>query len=78
VEYAKRQSNFTCPKTLSEYGEESSDIYRLMTIRGDGQFNTTIYTNDDRFRGVYSGRLVVLINPKDIQRLGIEGEKITL
>jgi hypothetical protein len=35
-----------------------------MTIRGDGQFNTTIYTNDDRFRGVYGGRLVVLVNPK--------------
>jgi anaerobic selenocysteine-containing dehydrogenase len=72
------KANFTCPKTLSEYGEESADIYRLMTIRGDGQFNTTIYTNDDRFRGVYGGRLVVLINQKDIERLGIEGEKITL
>jgi anaerobic selenocysteine-containing dehydrogenase len=72
------KANFTCPKTLSENGDESPDIYRLMTIRGDGQFNTTIYTNDDRFRGVYGGRLVVLINPKDIERLGIKGEKITL
>jgi anaerobic selenocysteine-containing dehydrogenase len=43
-----------------------------------GSFNTTIYTNDDRFRGIYGGRQVVLINPKDIERLGIKGKKITL
>jgi anaerobic selenocysteine-containing dehydrogenase len=49
-----------------------------MTIRSDGQVNTTIYTKDDRFRGVYGGRLVVLMNPKDIARLEIEGEKVTL
>lgn len=49
-----------------------------MTIRGDGQFNTTIYTNDDRFRGVYGGRSIVLMNSDDIARLGLEGEKITL
>jgi molybdopterin-dependent oxidoreductase alpha subunit len=72
------KANFTCPTALSEPSEEAPDIYRLMTIRSDGQFNTTIYTKDDRFRGVYGGRLVVLMNPKDIARLEIEGEKITL
>jgi anaerobic selenocysteine-containing dehydrogenase len=72
------KANFTCPENSVGAGEQSADIYRLMTIRGDGQFNTTIYTNDDRFLGVYGGRLVVLINPKDIERLGIKGEKITL
>jgi anaerobic selenocysteine-containing dehydrogenase len=72
------KANFTCPTTLSEPSDEAADIYRLMTIRSDGQFNTTIYTKDDRFRGVYSGRLVVLMNAKDIERLGIKEDKITL
>ena len=73
------KANFTCPTSLSEAEVRDPDVFRLMTIRADGQFNTTIYTLNDRFRGVYGGRLVVLMNPHDIERLGIaEGEKVTL
>jgi anaerobic selenocysteine-containing dehydrogenase len=73
------KANFTCPETLSELGKEAADIYRLMTIRSDGQFNTTIYTKDDRFRGVYGGRLVVLMNANDMAELGLMvGAKITI
>jgi molybdopterin-dependent oxidoreductase alpha subunit len=73
------KANFTCPQSLSETAEEAAEIFRLMTLRADGQFNTTIYTPDDRFRGIYGGRLVVLMNPADIESLGlVEGEKITL
>jgi molybdopterin-dependent oxidoreductase alpha subunit len=72
------KANFTCPESLSDRGPEAVDIFHLMTIRGDGQFNTTIYTNDDRFRGVYGGRSVILMNSEDIARLGVGGEKITL
>jgi anaerobic selenocysteine-containing dehydrogenase len=73
------KANFSCPKSLSEIGKEAADIYRLMTIRSDGQFNTTVYTKDDRFRGVYGGRLVVLMNANDMAELGLmAGAKITL
>ena len=50
-----------------------------MTLRADGQFNTIIYNEDDRFRGVYGSRYVVLMNPEDMRELGIQqGDLITL
>jgi molybdopterin-dependent oxidoreductase alpha subunit len=73
------KANFTCPESLSETVDDAPDVFRLMTLRADGQFNTTIYTSEDRFRGVYGGRLVILMNPRDIDRIGLSrGEKITL
>jgi anaerobic selenocysteine-containing dehydrogenase len=47
-------------------------VLRLMTLRSDDQFNTTIYSSDDRFRGVYGTRKVLLVNRNDMQRLGLE------
>lgn len=41
--------------------------FTLMTIRSHDQFNTTVYGLDDRYRGIYGGRRVVLINPEDLQ-----------
>jgi anaerobic selenocysteine-containing dehydrogenase len=43
----------------------------LQTIRSHDQFNTTIYGLDDRYRGVSNGRRVVLVNPADLDDLGI-------
>ncbi len=54
------------------------DVLRLMTLRSDDQFNTTIYGMDDRFRGVYGTRTVLLMNLEDIARLGFkEGNLVT-
>ena len=54
-------------------------MLRLMTIRSDDQFNTTIYTLDDRFRGVYGTRKVLLMNPRTSRRLGFHvGDHITV
>jgi molybdopterin-dependent oxidoreductase alpha subunit len=41
--------------------------YLMMTMRSHDQFNTTIYGLDDRYRGIYNGRRVVLLNPEDIK-----------
>ena len=50
----------------------------MMTMRSDDQFNTTIYSLDDRFRGVYGTRRVLLMNREDIARLGLaEGMIVT-
>ncbi|KQP18451.1 FdhF/YdeP family oxidoreductase [Pseudorhodoferax sp. Leaf267] len=51
--------------------EHGADVLRLMTLRSDDQFNTTIYALDDRFRGVYGTRKVLLLNAADIARLGL-------
>src|SRR5471032_2562017 len=51
---------------------------RLFTVRSDGQFNTTIYSNDDRFRGVKGSRKVLLMARADMDRLGLaEGDLVT-
>ena len=46
--------------------------FMLMTIRSHDQFNTTIYGLDDRYRGVYNERRVVLMNEKDMKRRGFQ------
>jgi anaerobic selenocysteine-containing dehydrogenase len=59
--------------------EAGADVLRLMTLRSDDQFNTTIYSMDDRFRAVKGTRQVLFINPADMQRLGLaEGETVAL
>ena len=42
----------------------------LTTIRSHNQFNTTIYDNSDRYRGIDGNRRVIFLNPADIERLG--------
>jgi molybdopterin-dependent oxidoreductase alpha subunit len=42
------------------------DQLLMMTIRSHDQFNTTIYGQDDRYRGVYGGRHVIFLHPQDI------------
>jgi molybdopterin-dependent oxidoreductase alpha subunit len=72
------KANFTVPQHLSA-NEPTNGAFQLITLRADGQFNTTIYNESDRFRGVYDSRTVVLMNPADISELGLEaGEMITL
>jgi molybdopterin-dependent oxidoreductase alpha subunit len=42
----------------------------LTTLRSHDQYNTTIYGLDDRYRGIFHGRRVVLINPDDMKEHG--------
>ena len=58
---------------------EDDGLYELMTMRADGQFNTTIYNEDDRFRGIQGGRYVVFMNPADMEAEGLkQGDTVTL
>ena len=43
----------------------------MMTIRTHDQFNTTIYGLNDRYRGVYNERRVILMNQKDMTTEGL-------
>ncbi|MCS5718099.1 FdhF/YdeP family oxidoreductase [Herbiconiux sp. CPCC 205763] len=44
----------------------------LQTLRSHDQFNTTIYSRNDRYRGIKKGRDVVFVNPDDLADLGLE------
>jgi molybdopterin-dependent oxidoreductase alpha subunit len=54
-------------------------MLRLATLRSHDQYNTTIYTLDDRYRGVFGGRMVVFMNEADMRARGIaEGDQVEL
>ena len=42
----------------------------MTTLRSHDQYNTTIYGLDDRYRGIFHGRRVVLINSDDMKQQG--------
>ena len=44
---------------------------RLMTLRSHDQFNTTVYTNDDRYRGIYGTRKVLFVSSADLAGHGL-------
>ena len=46
--------------------EADPSVLRLMTLRSDDQFNTTIYSLDDRFRNVWGTRKVLFMHPLDM------------
>jgi len=79
---ATGKANFIVPSSLaSDPGAEvrDQDVVQLITLRSNGQFNTTIYSYDDRFRGIYGSRRVVLMHRNDINRLALaEGSMVTL
>ena len=53
-----------------------SGEYLMMTIRTHDQYNTTIYGLNDRYRGVYNERRVVLMNEKDMATAGYKSGTI--
>jgi anaerobic selenocysteine-containing dehydrogenase len=76
------RANFITPKALDEdpdMPEIGRDVLRMITLRSNDQFNTTVYGYSDRFRGIEGTRDVVLMNRHDIERLGLkEGEQVRL
>lgn len=73
------KANFTIPKSALSPPPEDDGIFELMTLRADGQFNTTIYTEDDRFRGIQGSRYVIFMNSDDIARQDLKpGDLIRL
>jgi molybdopterin-dependent oxidoreductase alpha subunit len=54
-------------------------MLRLATLRSHDQYNTTIYSLDDRYRGVFGGRMVVFMNELDMRARGIaEGDLVEI
>jgi molybdopterin-dependent oxidoreductase alpha subunit len=76
------KANIITPKGLDEdldMPDVGHGTLRLITLRSNDQFNTTVYSYNDRFRGIHGTRMVVLMNRDDMHRLGLaEGELITM
>jgi len=52
--------------------ELAEDEYLMMTIRSHDQFNTTVYSDNDRYRGISQNRRVIFMHPDDIASAGFE------
>jgi molybdopterin-dependent oxidoreductase alpha subunit len=51
----------------------------LSTMRSHDQYNTTIYSNSDRYRGVFGQRDVVFLNKSELEKRGLEdGDRVDL
>ncbi|WBU30275.1 FdhF/YdeP family oxidoreductase [Rhodopseudomonas palustris] len=74
------KAEFTTPDRLNSIGfDDAPGRYRLMTLRSNDQFNTTIYGMSDRLRGIEGRRDVLLINPDEMTRAGLsEGQEVWL
>ncbi len=49
----------------------------MMTVRSHDQYNTTVYTNDDRYRGTAGDRRVIFLHPEDLaERVLVEGQAV--
>ena len=57
------------PTPLPAFAPGAGEL-RLMTLRSEGQFNTVVYEDEDLYRG-NERRDVVMMNPDDVDRLGL-------
>lgn len=76
----EKKALFTTPGQLNALSfADMEGRFRLITIRSNDQFNTTVYGYSDRFRGIEGTRDVVLMCDADIQATGLtEGQTVTL
>ncbi|UOQ87882.1 FdhF/YdeP family oxidoreductase [Agromyces endophyticus] len=60
-----------------EHLERPAGRLILQTLRSHDQFNTTIYSLNDRYRGIKKGRDVVFVHPDDLAELGLaDGQRV--
>lgn len=75
-----KKAEFLTPSSLSAAGfADAAGRFRLITLRSNDQFNTTIYGYHDRFRGIKGTRDVLMINALDMAGAGLsEGQIVAL
>lgn len=77
-EFATENGKARFAAGTTDDGAQPSRPFTMMTIRSEGQFNSTIYEEEDSYRGV-SHRWTVLMNQQDMLELGIgEGDRVRL
>ncbi len=58
---------------------DDPDVLILTTLRSHGQYNTTVYNLNDRYRGVTGRRDIIFISKQDLEARGLsDGDKIDI
>ncbi|MBM3715531.1 MAG: FdhF/YdeP family oxidoreductase [Actinobacteria bacterium] len=82
-----RERDFRTPSGKAEFSRaelpnvipEEADVLVLQTMRSHDQWNTTIYSADDRYRGIRNIRELVFMNRRDMRERGIaEGDLVDI
>jgi molybdopterin-dependent oxidoreductase alpha subunit len=81
-----REGNFDTPSAKAHFNivtfnepSMKKDELMMMTIRSHDQFNTTIYGLNDRYRGIFNERRVILMNQHDMNSRDIkDGDVVDL
>lgn len=74
------KANFLVFDGLGEDPDEADpDVLWLSTVRSHDQYNTTIYSLSDRYRGVFGQRDVLFISPEELVKRGLaDGDRVDL
>ncbi len=79
IKQPARELIFLTPSGRAEFssaglpdGSADAGTLTLATLRSHDQWNTTIYSDDDRYRGVKNLRTLVFMNAEDMADRGIE------
>jgi molybdopterin-dependent oxidoreductase alpha subunit len=69
------KANFLVHDGLGEDPREhADDVLWLTTVRSHDQYNTTLYSLSDRYRGVFGQRDVLFISAEEIERRGLKAD----
>ncbi len=68
------KANFSINK-LPEWQLKDNEFV-MMTIRSHDQFNTTIYGLNDRYRGIFNERRIILMNPEDMKQQDLKAYQV--
>lgn len=73
------KAHFLVHEGLEDARRGDASVLLLTTLRSHDQYNTTIYGQDDRYRGVFGRRDVVFVHPDDLAARGLrDGDRIDL
>jgi molybdopterin-dependent oxidoreductase alpha subunit len=77
-----REGTFSTPSGRARFTVHPIPEHRLgdgklllTTLRSHDQFNTTIYGEDDRYRGIFGGRRVIFLHVDDMRERGVEKDQ---
>ncbi|MGN8111567.1 FdhF/YdeP family oxidoreductase [Paraburkholderia sp. 22098] len=72
------RANFLVFRGLDEDpAHHDPDALWLTTMRSHDQYNTTLYSHSDRYRGVFGQRDVVFMNPRELRKRNLHpGERV--
>ena len=71
------KAHFLIARSIDEDPQLVGTYLTLTTVRSHDQYNTTIYSLNDRYRGITGRRDVIFIHPDDLKASGLShGERI--